>query len=136
MNDEFYSNGDNFSSVFRKKSTRLGGVLPTEGGSGYRALATEPAFTLFEFRPSLSLFSYTPLTADRTANCGSVTVFRVFHDDRSRSDLERAARADERAHSHRSKNPDDDEDKRVREVRPLVSFLVKPSPGCVRYDFG
>ena len=52
------------------------------------------------------------------------------------SALERAARADERAHSHRSKDADDDEDKRVREVRPLVSFLLKTSPGCVRYDFG
>ena len=51
------------------------------------------------------------------------------------SALERAARADERAHSNRSKNADD-EDKRVREVRPLVSFLLKTSPGCVRYDFG
>ena len=52
------------------------------------------------------------------------------------SALERAARADERAHSNRSKNADDDEDKRVREVRPLVAFLLKTSPGCVRYDFG
>ena len=52
------------------------------------------------------------------------------------SALERAARADERAHSHRSKDADDDEDKRVREVRLLVYFLLKTSPGCVRYDFG
>ena len=49
------------------------------------------------------------------------------------SALESGARADERAHSNRSKNADDDEDKRVR---PLVSFLLKTSPGCVRYDFG
>ena len=36
----------------------------------------------------------------------------------------------------RGDHADDDEDKRVREVRPLVSFLLKTSPGCVRYDFG
>ena len=62
-------------------------------------------------------------------------IFRVPLIMEQVSALERAARADERAHSNRSKNADD-EDKRVREVRLLVYFLLKTSPGCVRYDFG